>query len=201
MSISQNTSSNPTEWWAKLGLQPIGYDTSSPAHQVLAKHPPVTFASGSDQHALTLEQVAELMTQATERITRLANYALLATAEERQRFGWERLQEAFNMPDAQVQISESRWAGFTKGEATAWCWNLMQYEPKGFIAPGMYTRRGAARELANGGLPEVFGYPERARELADEGLDPREYRRRREAANAPTFCEADVTIQGYPPTA
>lgn len=208
MSTSQNTVRDHTEWWAALGLDlaAIGPESLTALRgtellqEVLAKHPPVVFAGDSDEQTLTLEQLLDRIRLTADPIEQALANQERSTAAERERFGWERVEEALNTADAQLQITEGRWAGFTKGEARAWCWNLMQYEPKGFAMPGMYTRRGAVKELAAGGLPEVFHHPERARELANQGLDPREYRRRQEAANAPTFCEADVTIEVHTPT-
>ena len=80
----------------------------------------------------------------------------------------------------------------TRGEAAAWCWNLFQYEPHGFVHPGSQLRAEALTQLRAGGLPEVFGYPERASELAGRGITARQYRQHREELGSRNFDPADV---------
>ena len=106
--------------------------------------------------------------------------------------GWAKIEETLADPNADRVITEGRWAGFSRGDANAWCWNLFQYEPHGFTHPGSQVRHEAMQKLQTGGVPEVFGYPERARELAARGLTPREYRRHQEALGAGTFTTLDV---------
>lgn len=117
----------------------------------------------------------------------------LAAAEERRAQGWREVEAALSAADADEAITVGRWAGFSRGVARAWCWNLFQYEPRGFVHPGTQVRHEAMQELLNGGIPEVFGYPERARKHADRGLNPRSYRVLREALGSGTFTPADVS--------
>lgn len=99
---------------------------------------------------------------------------------------------AFTLPDADKPIVAGRWAGFTRGEATAWCHNLFQFEPHGFVHPGSEVRVRALLALRAGQLSEVFGYPERARALRDSGLTPRSYREHRVALGARIFDPSQV---------
>jgi hypothetical protein len=62
----------------------------------------------------------------------------------------------------------------------------------GFVHPGSEVRICALHELEAGGIPSVFGYPERARELEARGLTPQQYRGHKEALGDATFDQADV---------
>lgn len=186
----------PRPWWEQLGLRRAGTRSATAnerhveraALAVLAQHPPTAFESGTDGAPLTLEAVAASAQQAAQR----ALQAQDAAAAERARLGWARVEEALTGPGATEIVSSGRWAGFARGDATAWLWSLFDFEPHGFVMPGAQLRVEALRQLEAGGLPEVFGYPERARELAGTGMTPREYRRHREALGAKTFSAADV---------
>src|SRR5690606_27714827 len=117
------------------------------------------------------------------------------SAAERRALGWQRITEALNAPDADEPITQGKWAGFTRGRAIAWCWNLFQYEPKGFAMPNSIVREKAMRELQRGGIPEVFGYADRARHLERHDLTPESYRKHQEALGKPTFDPADVSFK------
>lgn len=183
-------------WWEPLGLRPAGTRPASANERhveaavlaMLAQHPPVAFAGDTPDATLTGEALAALAQQAAERVARAQD----AAAAERARLGWAHIEAALAGPSAAEMLDGGRWAGFTRGEATAWLWNLLQFEPHGYAPPGALLRAEVLRQLEDGGLPEAFGYPERARELANRGLTPREYRRHKEAIGAATFSAADV---------
>lgn len=139
-----------------------------------------------------LEQFADLIREASRIAEQQAAVDREHAASERLRWGWEKLEAAYALADASEVIAEGRWAGVTRGDATAWCWNLFQFEPHGLTYPGSQVRAEALHKLERGGLPEVFGYPERARAHADRGLTPRTYREHREALGSPTFSPNDV---------
>lgn len=187
-------------WWSALGLSceriPVNGRRESEAERaalaVLAAHPPIAFAGDAEGGTLTAAQLRERMERAVEEAAQEAERRREADAEERRRFGWARVEEALSAPDADEVVAEGRWAGLARGEAIAWCWNLFQYEPHGFVHPGSQLRLEAMQTLRAGGLPEVFGYPERAREHIARGLTPREYRRHKEALGAGTFTDLDV---------
>lgn len=193
-----------TEWWDQIGLRYSGLLLASRhdhriqqgATELLRKHPPLGFAGDAPGETLTLEELAARMRRQTEEIELAGEAEREVAARERSRKGREQVEAALSDPALAVPIEEGRWAGFTQGEAIAWCWNLFQYEPRGFIAPGSQLRMEATRRLEAGEIPEVFRYPERARELADQGITPKEYRRFKEATGAKTFTQADVTFGG-----
>lgn len=140
----------------------------------------------------TLEQFAELIREAASITEKKAAVDRELAAADRLRFGWQKVEAAYSLADADEVIAEGRWTGFTRGDAIAWSWNLFQYEPSGFTHPGSQVRAEALQLLESGGLPEVFGYPERARAHAARGLSPKQYRKHREALGAPTFSPSDV---------
>lgn len=187
-------------WWGELDLSyhriPVTtrheLEVEQAALAVLAAHPPVGFAGDLEGVTLTAAQLKELVERAVADAEQKVECQREAGAEERRRSGRARIEEALSAPDADQVLVEGRWAGLTRGEATAWCWNLFQYEPHGFVHPGSQVRHEAMQKLQAGGLPEVFGYPERARELVSRGLTTREYRRHKEALGANTFTDADV---------
>ena len=200
MSASKNMLNHRDGWWGELGLRyqraPVTtrheLEVEQAALAVLATYPPIGFAGDADGSTITASQLNELVERAIEDAEQEAEGQRETAAEERRRLGWAKVEEALNAPDADQVIAEGRWAGLRRGEATAWCWNLLQYEPHGFVHPGSQVSHEAMQKLQAGGLPEVFGYPERARELAARGLTPREYRRHKEALGANTFTQADV---------
>ncbi|MBP1325818.1 hypothetical protein JOF28_001050 [Leucobacter exalbidus] len=113
-------------------------------------------------------------------------------AAERLALGWRKIEAAYAADTAEQLVTEGRWRGFSYAEATAWCWNLFQFEPHGFMYPRSQVRSEALQRLERGELPEVFNYPERARELADAGLDPRSYRTHHAALGKPTYDPGEV---------
>lgn len=178
------------EWWEPLGLRgPLGL-RSAAAEQVLRGHRPVGFApvTGDADAMLSLDQVIGLI----EIAEREAEQEQQRAATDRRVVDEAAFEAAFEVPSADAVVEDGRWAGFTRGDATAWCWNLFQYEPHGFVHPGSQVRAEGLVKLRAGDLPEAFGYPERARELAKTGMTPRQYRRHREALGARTFDPADV---------
>ncbi|WP_298040581.1 hypothetical protein [uncultured Microbacterium sp.] len=107
----------------------------------------------------------------------------------------ESVQDALTSPDAETTVDDGAWAGFSRGEARAWCEALFAYEPHGFVSPGSMVRAQALRLLENGGLPEVFDYPARAAALASRGLNPETYRQVQEQLGRRTFFPQDVTFR------
>lgn len=191
---------NSDEWWNQLGLRHQGLAlTSRHEHRiteavlaVLREHPPIAFAGHSENSPLSTEDMVALITAATDEAERVGEEERCLAAEVRRAQGQERVEAALAMPDAGMVITDGRWAGLAKGEAFAWCWTLFQYEPHGFVHPGTQVRHEAMQQLEQGDLPTVFGYPERAKELKTQGLDPKQYRLHKEALGATTFDPADV---------
>src|SRR5690606_37641022 len=103
-------------------------------------------AGDVDGVTLTVAQLKALVEEAVADAEQKAERRREADAEERRRYGWARIEEALSAPDADQVVAEGRWAGFTRGEATAWCWNLFQYEPHGFVHPGSQVRQEAMRK-------------------------------------------------------
>lgn len=160
-------------WFHQLGLRCHGI-----AENVLRSYRPIGFVhvDGAGE-VLELEQVVGLIAAAEEDAQ-----LLCATAAAKQRAAYlTEFEAALNQPGGGALVERGRWAGFTLGNSTAWCWNLFQYEPRGIVHPGSQLRQEALNELRSGGLPEVFDYPERARQLEAAGISPCEYRQHREA--------------------
>jgi hypothetical protein len=123
---------------------------------------------------------------------------LEGSAEQRARLGWAALANAPLAPDADEVIADGGWAGFTRAKARQWCWNLFQYEPRGFGLPVSQLSFPEVREWLNGGIPDARGYSERARELEAQGITPYAYRSDKEASGKPTFTAADVRFSASP---
>lgn len=102
---------------------------------------------------------------------------------------------AFAAPDAAELIVGGDWDGFTRADATAWCWNLYQYEPHGFIYPNLVLRMRREEELESGGIPDGGGYAAKARIYVARGITPAQYREAREVVNSPTFSQTDVRYE------
>lgn len=102
--------------------------------------------------------------------------------------------------DRTALITEGRWAGFTHDEAMEWREALFLYEPQGFISPNLQVRMKAQYEMHKGILPEVFGYPERARKLTDGGLPVKRYLEVRELLGSKKFDPADIRFSVSPST-
>lgn len=111
---------------------------------------------------------------------------------------WEAIAAAQDDPGAETVLTEGRWAGFTTANATAWCWNLVQYEPRGFISPNSQVRMMFERDLAQGLVPEWFNYADLARSYEQDGISARAYRLAKERAGARTFTPVDVVMTGHP---
>lgn len=94
--------------------------------------------------------------------------------------GWARIEAAYALPDAGEVIRSGEWAGFTLDRATAWSWNLFDFEPHGATSHKIQLRFQQMKELEHGMLPQTYGYADRARTLEERGIDPREYRCLRE---------------------
>lgn len=178
-------------WWEQLGLHGGSGFESRAAHDLLKSCRPTTFvregADGTTEH-LGLEQLVALI-EAAEREEESRREAAVL---ERSAAAEAEFESAFTMPDAKEPILTGKWCGFTRGEATAWCHNLFQYEPRGFVHPGSEVRVRAITALRDGHLPEVFGYPERAQELRRAGLTPRSYREFKQALGAKVFDPSQV---------
>lgn len=200
MSISSIPRRREAGWWEQVGLTPHSLGVTGDLHganegglRVLREYEPVAFASkNSDAEQLTIEQLRKLVGEVERNFQLETVEAKVLAAEARRTLGWEKLEAAYALPNADEVIAEGRWAGFSRAAASAWCWNLFQYEPHGFVHPGSQVRCEAMQQLEWGDLPTVFGYPERAKELAAHGLDPRRYRLHKEALGAATFDPSDV---------
>lgn len=183
------------DWWSRIGL---GYSGVKPGTRfgnrvrasllkILREHPPVAFAGGDNGATLSLDDFAALIEAAAADAVRAGEEGERITAETLREEGSARVEQAYAMPDADSLITEGRWAGLTKGEAFAWCWALFEYEPHGFVHPNSQVRVESRAKLAQGELPSVFGYPERAKELKASGLDPRKFREHQAALGARSF--------------
>lgn len=179
---------------SSLGVTGVLHGASAGGLAILSEYEPVGFASRSgaaDQ--LTIEQLHERVAAEERAFQREAAEAKAVAAEQLRQHGWEKIEAAYASPYADELVPEGRWAGFSQADATAWCWNLFQYEPHGFVHPGSEVRCRAMAQLESGGLPEVFGYPERAVELRALGLTPKQYREHQEALGVAIFSNSNVT--------
>lgn len=175
-----------TAWWHELGLSAgIGLRDRTVIESVLRQYEPVGFRrvagecgdSAPVTAVITAAEIAAAITAAEVE----AAHARHEARAERRRENTAESEAALASADADDAVVEGRWAGFTFGEARAWCFNLFEFEPMGAAHPKVQLRVESLAKLRAGELPEVFGYPERARQLRDRGLSPREYRRMREA--------------------
>lgn len=89
----------------------------------------------------------------------------------RQRLAREATAAVYARSDAAEEITTGDWAGFTTADATAWCWNLYQYEPHGFVYPASAVRQGREQVLEEGGIPEGGGYAAKARKYIEKGTN------------------------------
>lgn len=181
-------------WWVQLDLSyPCEEVADKAVRKTLSEYVPVSFAPAGGGEVLSLAQLAELLMTVR---SKAEEEDLLARAARRAADVAE-FEASYAMPDADALVEEGAWAGFTRAEATAWCWNLFQYEPVGFISPGSMVRADALAKLRAGELPEVFGYPARARRLVEQGTTARMYREYRQALGSRMFDSADV-VWGRP---
>lgn len=195
MSTSIHSRTNDSQWWEKLGLSPDGigvvpgrFIDNGALTGVLRDYEPTAFRHKVDGGVqVTIDELRERILEEDERQKQEAEAATTAQAREQRQRGWDRIEAAYAAVDADEIITEGRWEGFTRAAATAWCWNLFQYEPRGFAHPASEVRARASAQLKNGGLPEVLGYPERARTLEAQGLTAHTYRQHKEALGATPF--------------
>ena len=75
---------------------------------------------------------------------------------------------------------------------TAWCWNLYQFEPHGFLRPAAQLRAEGIAQLEAGLIPDGFGYARPAKQLEAAGMTPETYRQAMDALGKPTFTPGDV---------
>lgn len=203
----------PSPWWESLHLAvhfpdtdprqhpaPRGSLRGVSAHDVqrqrahiaaLRSAHPVAFEvirpDGTTAH-LTFEAVLARTQAAVSGV----DASISKSAQERSRQGRVAMEAALNAPDSDAVVAVGDWEGFPRGRARAWCWNLYQYEPAGFVMPASILRAKRIKELEAGGLPDGFEYAHRARELEARGVTPLEYRNAREALGSPTFSPDDV---------
>ena len=139
MPAAMNLSTHLDGWWGKLSLcyrhipAPTGieFETEQAVLAVLAAHPPVSFVGDTEGSTITLNQLNELIESAIKNAEREAKRQRASAAQERREIGWTKIEEALTAPDADQVITEGRWAGFRRGDAVAWSWNLFQgYRPK-----------------------------------------------------------------------
>ncbi|MBB5632574.1 hypothetical protein BKA04_000797 [Cryobacterium mesophilum] len=187
------------EWWARLGLS-AGDEGAGSVNdrrrqearvRVLRLHEPSLFAAvtnGAPTVPKSLEQVAAELDRAEAEV----EAAIQDAARQREQRGREAVASAFAAPDADELVTEGDWVGFTRARAVSWCWDLYQYEPQGFVSPGSMLREQRTRELEAGGIPNGFGYADRARQLEASGVTPSHYRAAREMLGSSTFSAADI---------
>lgn len=190
-----------SRWWEKLGLTIATQEGKTSREQqrqqiatdILRTVKPVDFVV-TDENGVETRLAFDDLAHEIAKAQREHDERTKQAAAERSALGWERMNTALAAPDASTPITEGKWAGFTRGQAIAWCWNLFQFEPKGFVLPNSIVREKAMRELEQGGIPDVFGYPDRARHLERHGVTPESYRKHQEALGKPTFDPADVSF-------
>jgi len=185
-------------WWQRLGLTAgTSHRASSHEHAVAqvrarylsALHPTFTTSDAGTPHLTLDDVISQLAAIDAGHEEERAQHQ----REERER-GWDRIRAARAAADAEEPIDSGDWAGFTRADATAWCWNLYQYEPHGFGGVGAMVRHRNLAALKGGGVPAGFGYARRARELALAGATPESYRTAKEAMSAKVFDSRDVTF-------
>ena len=196
-------------WWSGIGLNVADIRPGSwhaktirdEVAKVLGEVEPVGFRSKESSALLSAADLAARLDAVANEVEARIEQSEHDKSELRRMEVSERVEAELSAQDADEPITEGRWAGFTRGEARAWCWNLFQYEPQGFVLPKSFIRARALAELEAGELPEVFDYPERAREHADRGLTPRTYRDHKQALGATTFSPDLVRVKmgrGFP---
>lgn len=187
------------EWWQRLGLiasDPVANSVNDRRAQaakdrMLRTHRPVLFAVEMED-GTTAQRTLDQVVAELDRVEREVEDAIQDAARRREQRGREATASAYAAPDAEELVVEGEWAGFTRARAIAWCWNLYQYEPHGFVPPNSILRERRVRELESGGIPDGFGYADRARELEAGGMTPQQYRVTKEVQRAPTFSDEDV---------
>lgn len=199
MTENNNAHDADLDWWENLGLSAPRASGDSAndrrrleAHlEVLRGFPPLAFTSTSPDVPDRQIQIVDVAAESSAAQARVER-EIIEEAQARSGKGWAEIRAAFAAPDADELVTHGDWIGFSRARAIAWCWNLYQFEPQGFISPGSQLRRQRVRELEAGSIPNGFGYADRARELEAEGLTPQQYRSAREALGSPTFTPADI---------
>lgn len=189
------------EWWEQLGLTVRGFfplvghelQDSRLLTDTLRKYHPVIFTAKSGEE-LSFTEVTDYLASAYDEARQEETQREVHLQARERAIGWELLNAAEQHPNAGETITRGRWAGFTRGDAVSWCWNLFHFEPTGFVHPNSEVRFRAIAELLDGGIPEVFGYPERARQLVQGGLSAREYREHQERLGSKLFTYADRVL-------
>ena len=115
-----------------------------------------------------------------------------ADPADREQHGREAIAAAYATPGNAQLITAGDWRGFTRADAIAWCWNLYQYEPHGFVYPASAMRMRREQQLEAGEIPEGGGYAARARTYSERGVTATKYREAREVVGAATFSWVDV---------
>ena len=191
MSTSFDRLFRDDSWWAQLGFP--DWQLAFTVHEASDHFADLLDASAgrvrlqaNPSDRLTLEQFRDRLREAKKEARRKEEEKQAALVERRRQLGWQMIEAAYSAPDADGQITTGRWAGFSRGDATAWCWNLFQYEFRGLAHPKIEVLHRGMEELQAGGLPEALWCPERAHELHARGLKPREYRQHHEALGSPT---------------
>ncbi|MDQ2624656.1 MAG: hypothetical protein M3Y20_05800 [Actinomycetota bacterium] len=206
-------------WWVKIGLSPAGDspgDTPAARREtrarleVLKAFPPPFFAQradggsaadrigaevpadGAQPARLSLEELRARMDEAGAEVRR----ELEAKETARRALGWTRIQAAYEASDADDVILTGVWEGFTRARATAWLWNLVQYEPYQFSPVFAHFRKAREAAVEAGEIPEVPTYAERARTLEAARMTPHNYRIAQEALGRGTFTPEEVRTGG-----
>lgn len=178
--MSENTTSHAPHatqpWWHALRIDAPGHSLRHEAHQLLQEYQPASFTRTNpdslNPETLTWgEMLARIAAVETESIERESQAQAARLAAEQADFD-----SAWLHADSAQRITEGSWAGFTRGEARAWIFSLFQFETRGIAHPGSELRFRSLAAARTGETPDVFGYPERARKLADRGLTPHQYR-------------------------
>ena len=180
---SDNTAARQKPWWRELRLSPFGRREKA-VTAVLSEYRPIGFVPVDAPADAPVSSIEDLVgrIEVARLEEELQRTVAVAEGAAKDRADFE---SAFRRPDADEPVTDGDWAGFTHGEAAAWCWNLFHYEPRGGDMDIMITGH-ATKRLREGGLPGVLNLPERARELRDTGLTARSYREHREALGEPT---------------
>src|SRR5690606_16168500 len=80
---------------------------------------------------VTAAEISAVLEAAEAGAKRAREEALAA----RQRENSAEFEAALSSVDATTPVTDGRWAGFTVGEARAWCFNLFEFEPMGAAHP------------------------------------------------------------------
>lgn len=182
-------------WWEQLGLSGptpsqntvTDLDEAAAIRKLLESYPPQVFGTGPVSFDELIEKVAGIRKAHTSALKdrATAQYELL----------WFRLDAAEALPNATEVLTDEPWEGFTVAEVISWLWVLLDFEPRGFAGPYAMERMHMVRDLKDGRIPHFhFNYPQRARDLKEDGNTPRQYLERREERGTVPFHKDDVTF-------